>query len=483
VAVISCNKDDATEIIPELQLMDVVFDINNFLPQDGSKNLFSSKENGENDPLIPDCSGLEPSYVIININDEDYTLQLVTLNDNTETEVIKLLAGDYVINSFIVYAADDTPIWASPFMDSYYQTLWSLKGVNELPFTVEEFNKVKIELDVLCYRPFDYEKFGFAWFAYSRIEIHTVCFFGDICTKFYEEFHREGSPYYSQDFDGYDFSAIFEIVVRDALGNIVNDSNLNSNLEWQGVGSPLCIEYPDQVGVAETFTFEIMLAMPSGAWELVYTGEFDETAMSTAGEEGFGGIDGVFDFVVGNCSYDGNDANVELPAYLPIPISGKMTLLNYPNEDAYVDITFNEIVGPTIEIFDGATLGGWCASEHDNIGLNTYSIDFYSSLEPLTLPVIYQDIEWGALNWIMNNLTGTSGEIQEAIWQVVNSTDTDTVGNPEAGNPATSALAIEALNNIGFIPTVGDYAIVICDAIEGLDSNEDLQLMIVKVDP
>ncbi|MBK5209812.1 MAG: hypothetical protein JJE44_09975, partial [Flavobacteriaceae bacterium] len=355
-----------------------------------------------------------------------------------------------------------------------------------LTFTVDKFEKRRVALDALCYKPYQYEEFGFAWFAYSKTEIHTVCFFGDICTKFYEEFHADGSPYNGQNYDGYDFPAIFKVVIKNAQGIIVNDPDQNSNADWFGTGEALCIEYPDQVGIdEEMFTFELWLAMPDGTYKLIHTGEFDESAMAEVGNpDGFGGTDGVFDFTVGNCSYDGNDANIELPAYIPLPTSGKMTLSNFPNANAYVDVTFSAIVNPTAEIFNGATLGAWCAAEHDNIGLSTYNIDFYSSLELTTIPTQYQDIEWGALNWIMNNLTGkTSAVIQEAIWQVVNSTDTDTAGNPEAGNPATSAFAIEALTHTNFIPSVGDYAIVICDAIEGPNANEDLQLLIVRVDP
>ncbi|WP_299527148.1 hypothetical protein [uncultured Lutibacter sp.] len=477
-AAISCSKDDATAVVSESQ--DVVFDITNFVPQVAGKNVFA-KDNDE--VKLPECSDAEASYVEIMIGTTPYTLQLVTLNDKTETEVIKLAPGDYDIKSFIVYDVNNIAIWASPTMGSYYQALWNLKGVNDLTFTVDKFEKRRIALDVLCYKPFDYEKFGFAWFAYAKIEIHTVCFFGDICTKFYEEFHKIGSAYNGQTYDGYDFPAIFEIVIKNG-DNVVNDPQMNSNVGWYGAGAPLCIEYPDYVGVDETFTFDILLTMPDGSSKLVYTGTFDDTDSSAIGNDsGFGGSDGIFDFVVGNCSYDGNDANMELPPYLPVPTSGKMTLSNFPNVNAYLDITFSDIVDPTFEIFNGAILGGWCAAEHNTIFVGpTYDVDFYSSLELTIIPSQYQDIEWGSLNWIMNNLTGTSLEIQEAIWQVVNSTDTDTA-NPEGLDPATNAFALEALTHTDFIPTVGDYAIVICDAVEGSDANEDLQLLIVRVDP
>ena len=356
---------------------------------------------------------------------------------------------------------------------SYYDNLWGLKGV-DFDFDVAGFDKQIIEVDVLCYEPFNYENFGFAWFAYSKTEIHTICFFGDICTKFYEDFHEVGSPYYGQDYDGYDFSAIFEIVVKDADGNVVNDPAKATNAEWFGTGSPLCIEYPDAVGVDETFTFEIWLAMPSGEYKLVHTESFDDDALSTSGNvDGFGGEDGVFDFVVGNCSYEGNDGNLELPAYVPTPESGKF-VLSGPLYDGinYVKITFSDIVGGHPDTIDtGMTLDAFCSDKDNTITLGvTYDALFYSSLVISSLPSEYQSIEWGSLNWIMNNLQDKSGQdIQAAIWHITN------------GEAATT-FATEALTHTDFVPTVGDYAIILCDPIEGAGENR-IQLMIVRVDP
>jgi len=502
MAVVSCNKDDATEIIPQQQLVDVVFDINNFVPQDANKDVLFAKDNGDNDPLIPDCSDLEPSYVIININDVDYTLQLVTLNDKTETEVIKLLAGEYVIKSFIVYAADGTPVWASPFMDSYYQALWDLRGVNELPFTVEEFDKVKIELDVLCYRPYDYERFGFAWFAYSRIEIHTVCFYGDICTKFYDEFHNENSPYANQPYDGYDFPAIFYVWVKNEAGVIVNDYAPvdgvypNSNTDWLGIGSPLCIEYPDQVGVDEVFTFEIYLRMPNDTWELIHIGEFDDTAMSVAGEEGFGGTDGVFDFVVGNCSYDGNDGDFELPAYLPIPISADMETSWGPQGfdifEFYMEFS-NYNPGPIPGLFEETKYRTLCGEEEVPINVpGNYFVEFYSSLDYLDantlIPAPYNAYPWGSMNYLSNNCgivdgiptTYTWQEVQEAIWYLMDPAGTT--------NGVGNQLALDAIANSDFVPTVGDFACVLVVPFEIINGTRQAepdasQLLLMRIDP
>jgi len=480
VSAISCSKDDGTPVVVS-ENQDVVFDITNFVPQVAGKNVFvTGKENDEVLP-VPVCSDAEASYVEILIGETPYTLQLVTLNDKTETEVLKLAPGDYDLKSFIVYDANGNPIWASPMMGSYYQNLWTLKGVNDLTFTVDKFEKRRIPLDVLCYKPFQYEEFGFAWFAYAKIEIHTVCFFGDICTKFYEEFHAEGSPYYGQKYDGYDFPAMFSIVVKNG-DNVVNDQTINGNELWQGVGAPLCIEYPDQVGVAETFTFDIWLTMPDGSGKVIYTGTFDDTANSAAGNaDGFGGSDGIFDFVVGNCSYDGNDANMELPAYIPLPKSADMlTSWGAQGFDIYeFYMTFSNFdPAPVPGVLEEQTYRALCGEEDVSIYVpGQYRVDFYSSLELATIPSEYTALPWGSLNYIANNYDAyTMVETQQAIWYLLNPSGT-TYG-------VNNQLAMDAAANPNFVPTVGDFAVVLVDPFREVDGQRiSYQLLIVRVDP
>lgn len=499
---ISCSKDEGAIIVPENQ--GVVFDITNFVPQNTGKDIFVGKDNGENDPLIPDCSDLEPSYVIINIDGTDYTLQLVTLNNKTETEVLKLAEGQHFVNEFIVYAADGTAIWASPFMGSYYQVLWQLRGVNELPFTVAGFDKLKVELDVLCYRPFDYERFGFAWFAYSKIEIHTVCFFGDICTKFFDEWHLRtegGNPYLLQDYDGYDFPAIFSVkVFYEDSDVLVNDLELNSNAGWYGIGAPLCIEYPDQVEVEnEVFAFEIWLAMPDGTDMLIYEGQFNDTAMAEIGNpDGFGGADGIFDFVVGNCSYDGNDANLELLPWIPVPETADMDALLAAGEQYLINVKFRQgtvLPAPIPSIIEEEVwYNTLCGEEFVGIPLpDAYAVEFYSSMDRnlpgSNFPAEYMGYPWGSINYIANEceamvpIYGWS-YVQEALWYIINP------GTTSLG--VNNQLAQDAAVNSSFIPTVGDYACVLIEPVARisvpgeatkLNAPEGFQLLLLRVDP
>lgn len=515
----SCNKDDASVIISEqLEKQEVVFDINNFLPQDlSSKGLFSAKDNAENDPLIPECLDLEPSYVEVTIVGDDqipimYTLNLVTLNNKTETEVVKLTPGIYTITDFVVKAEDGTLLWASPKEGSYYELLWDLTGV-DLTFEVPVFDKLKVEIDVLCYRPYNYQNFGFVWFKYAVTEIHTVCFFGDICTKFYDEWHmnneRENNPYADQDYDGYDFPAIFEVIVRNADEEIVNDEDLNSNATYYGIGQPLCIEYPDQVEIeGEIFTFEIWLAMPDGTLMQIYEGEFDDTAMAEVGNpDAFGGTDGVFDFVVGNCSYDGNDANLELLPWMPIPetavmdvqmkVPGSILPAAYPIQAYFRDGT----VMPN-EIDDVIEEGKWyntlCGEEFIPIGVpGTYNVEFYSSLDrnlpDTNFPSFYMGYPWGSLNWLAQVCEDVAAEesyyyVQQAVWFLI---------DPMTVDGDNNALAQEAALHSDFIPTVGDYACVLIEPISTFEEDVPnknstasktnapfgVQLLLMRVDP
>ncbi|MDD3722047.1 MAG: hypothetical protein PHW92_06110 [Lutibacter sp.] len=481
---ISCSEDDGTTMAV-LEKQDVVFDITNVVQQVASKDAFVlGKENVEGNDSIPKCSDLVPTHVNLVLESPGgaaelaFTLQLVTLNDKTETEVLKLAPGDYKLTEFVVYSGT-TAIWASPAEGSYYDLLWPQFNFTNIPFTVSAFDKVKVKVDVLCYEPYKYQEFGFAWFAYSKIEVHTICFFGDICTKYFEEFHNEGSPYFGQDYDGYDFPAIFSIVVKDGQGNVVNDPQKNSNAGWHGVGSPLCIEYPDRVGVEESFTFEIHLAMPDGTSVIVYTGSFADTASSDTGDvEGFGGADGIFDFVVGNCSYDGNDANIELPAYMHIPKTGNMCISGTGTYDFYM--TFGSLVpGPISPDFDlNVAYRALCGDETTTINLGQcYDVTFYSSLNlGGGMPSAYAGYPWGSLNWLANQpapVTDAEWEaLQKAIWYVIDPVNTVLGEN--------SALAQAAIANAGFVPSVGDFAFVLIDP-----NNEETvaQLLIKAIDP
>ena len=474
VFAVSCDKNDDSVVVdnPTLELVDVSFDLNNYIPET------SSKDPEKGDRSIPDCSDMTAEYVVAEIGSESYTLDLVTLNGGLETEVVKLAPGEHSLNSFMVYASDGTPIYASPMVDSYYQALWDLEGVTKT-FEVDAFTKSKITIDVLCYEPYQYEEFGFAWFEYAKYEVKTICFFGDICTKYFEAWHLDGAYAEQTTNQGYDFAAIFEVVIRDAEGNAVNDLTKNSNIDWKGEGSPLCIEYPDMIGSDENYTFEINLVMPDGSVETIHTASLAEGISSDATETGFGGSDGVFDFVVGNCSYEGNDEDLELPAWVPVPkeeISFRVTVPG-SGEEGYVRATFDFLTNTASaygDLVEGVEFAMWCAEKNETIYYNTnYKAKVYSSLGLTNaMPAAMQTLPWGKLNWVMNHKDGfTNDQVQNALWYLIG----------QGGGAQVAGLTDAAVAN--WQPSVGDWAILAFDA-DGLNPNTPkVQLMIVRVDP
>ena len=293
----SCEKQKVAD-----EKSEVSFEMNNL------SNSLSKKGVGDQGTL-PTCEDKDPAYVVITISGVDYTLNVLqNLEDGNQTEVIKLDAGDYTIDNFVVYAADDDLIWAAPMEGSYYEDLWDLDGVSK-DFKTLKFQKKKVSIDVLCYQPFNYDKFGFNWFEFSRIEIKTLCFFGDVCVEDYEFWHSEGSYYGQSNQDGYDFPAIFEVVIEDSEGNQINDPALDDNIyypdgsPWQGVGEPLCVEYPDIIGQTDEYTLKIFLILPNGdklqIREHDFLAETDpiEVAQLDGNTEMMD--DGVYDFAVG----------------------------------------------------------------------------------------------------------------------------------------------------------------------------------------
>lgn len=512
------NNDDATDL-PEItqELMDVTFDLTNYgSPRDaGSKTGIFAKESATD---IPECSDLDPDYVHVKLEYPDgemktHFVDIIANGETMETEVLKLPEGEYTILEFAVFNnngtteddEDDIALYTSPVIGSYYQVLWDLDGI-EKGFIVEKFVKKKVTIDVLCYIPEDYENFGFVWFQYAKYRIKHVCFFGNICTKFFEEFHtpRDGdnNPYIGQFYDGYDFAAIFRVDIKNEAGEIVNDPLVSSNAEWYGTGEPLCIEFLDNLQILdEIFFAEIWLALPDGSEILLDTIEFNENTYS--GEDApikFGGEDGIYDFNVGNCLDDDSlltDA-VYTP-YIPLPDQVLMTV-DIETNKSYVNVNILQIFGnpPGNQIMVG-TMQGWCADRFSNIFIGVqYLADVYSSLNIVGLPPEYAAYgnKWNVLNWIINTVDiealidagdYTSEEIQNGIWALIH----DNPGPPDVGSDGgfMASLGIDVANQAAidpdisnYVPGVGDWAFVLLDPVEG-DQQERIQLIIVQVDP
>ena len=291
IAFTSCEKQSTSDALQE-----VSFNVNNVT------NLLK-KSVGPQDEEIPTCVDSLPSYVIARINGNDYRLNVLTgLDDGTETQVIKLMVGTYTLESFKVYAQGGTMIWATPTDNSYYANLWSLQGVS-MDFDVTAFTKNKVNIDVLCWKEHLYKNFGFNWFDFQKVEIKSICFFGDICTPNYQEWEM------SQ----YDFVANYRVVIMDDDMVIADESTY----DWKYIDKPLCVEYPD-FGDRTNETYDVYLHVDTPDGDMITTmtlnadtgvlsyNGYDVSTIDINGDED---MDGIFDFVFfegDNCNYTGN---------------------------------------------------------------------------------------------------------------------------------------------------------------------------------
>ena len=289
VAFSSCEKQASSDTLQE-----VSFNVNNV-----TNSL--KKAIGPNDERIPTCVDSLPSYVVATITDADgvstdYTLDVLNgLNDGTETQVIKLMAGTYSLDGFKVYAQGGTMIWAAPMNGSYYANLWNLQGVS-FDFEVQAFTKTKIDVDVLCWEEYSYKYFGFNWFDFQKVTIKTVCFFGDICP---------GETVV-------DYVAGYTIQITTPDGFLLGEGTFDPENQT----GPLCIEYPE-FGDLTDETYNVTISLNNAPYDIVGigalnadTGELTLYGYSNMTDlNGDEDTDGIFDFILywgENCNYDGN---------------------------------------------------------------------------------------------------------------------------------------------------------------------------------
>ena len=540
----SCEKTPVADVNDaEIGEMAFKFDI----PGDS----FGKKGTSPQDGKTPECRDETADYVTIQLEDEDgalmwYTLDLLSLGDGTITEALKLPAGHYIVKEFYVFSDengdmdgwypaetpqgdypapdgmeydDDVVLYASPYEGSYYDDLFSFTFNVDQPFELLPFEKAENYIDVLCYRPADYKDFGFKHWDYHAFEVREKCFYGDICTKFYDDFanyQSDNNPYFGWP-EHYDVHGIFKVVVQnpdrvDENGDVVPGAVTSaSNYDWVTPSDsikPICVEYLDDLEVdGETYNFEIFVYWPDGSVTSEVTGTFTDENPNP-----FGGEDGVFTWQIGDCTHPSADIEVILPAWIGLPdqanasIQWKLPNPVHPNYSAF-DVTINSVTGgvPALypEEFENLpnTIGGYCGDLNHTIASSTFDFDLYSSLDVPAMPIMYQGYNWNALNWLINQdeailASAAEGEeLQAIIWMIIHGTDATTLGKIDGylDLNSTEVLALVPLandivnNHSGFTPRTGDWSIVLFDPIEPVvtdgENKRIFQLVIVRVDP
>ncbi len=176
---------------------------------------------------------------------------------------------------------------------------------------------------------------------------------------------------------------------------------------------------------------------------------------------------------------------------------------------SYVDITIKDIPG-TDNIFEGMTFDGYCLDTDRPINRNVdYTAKVYSSGEPLPDELIGPGLiekpeNLDLVNWILNqnfegkdsngNGTYTSGDVQRAIWELIDDQQSNGGGSLGAWNQDRVAeiLAEAQSNGEGFVPSydyttifgeqiVGKFGLILVPDTDG-DCLPDKQIVIAEVE-
>ncbi len=292
------------------------------------------------------------SYGVSSGNLITKTLEVFYLNGKMYTTTISLSPGKYQLTSFILMndagtpndTSDDQAVYATPTDGSVYGEL--VETNLPLNFDVMNFMKNEVTIQVLCFQPADYDKFGFNWFAVDVITVteeKSFCFFGDICLD------ETDLDYYSSNYNLYqeqtygvrhDLPAIFRMKVSKwtvVSPNEGTQPNNNSqmwvdlqdvtNLKPQGdetfplygEGAPLCVQDFESQYPGETIRYSLWVYMKETTGEYWNVNYDDLEAFESDGfryrfVKSWYNTDadkptdvngnGMIDFVIGDCTPD-----------------------------------------------------------------------------------------------------------------------------------------------------------------------------------
>jgi hypothetical protein len=269
-----------------------------------------------------------------------------------------------------------------------------------------------------------------------------------------------------------------------------------------GVGSPVCVQYPDNLGEVNNFEFVLYIHVPVGdvfdwvefhTWNITDDEEFFDIAE-----------DGVVDFVLGNCVY--SDTDLLLAPYMNLP------------ETAFIDLIFDQRQGPGYweldiqSVFPNGSydlplgyMAGWCGDANTQINEKKYTFHVYSSLYPASwpigLPASFDVNKINQINWLFNNLGSYGftisglyieiGElsqddglvIQDAVWTIMHGPAGFT---PNGGDITLSqTMALAASTHGTFSPLPGGWAAIILVPEDegGVPDATKAQLILTVVDP
>ncbi len=500
-----CKKNTDNEQISPVKQQEVEFAVNTILPS-------ADRASGYNIPLCDE--NLDADYAIILLdsgdpNDPDTLYaDVYYIGDQLYTKALMMDPGNYTVIGFLVMdditddgPSDDDMIYkAAPMPDSEFFE-FAVNTLN-IDFTVTEFAKTKILIDVLCFIPDVYDLFGFFWFEITEITVREMCFFGDLCIKNTADY---ANSLYAQSGGGVfiDEPAIFQIWAwHNGMPMNVDDQGEQqpyTNESWLGMNDPLCIRYADYDNETDNYVFALYVYVKVGSgfdyvplWTWTWNDNFEDTYDI--------GDDGVAEFVIGNCNY--TDTDFQLPPYMNLPQSATMTLgeqSNLATLGGYWDMTLSNFYpAGTYDIPENVMMQAWCGDENTTIGSGSHQVDIYSTLDPVSMfPNGHHltDLRLQKLNYLFNHYQSAginvfapassteAYDIQHSIWGVIHSANGLAAYQPSGMSTTALGLATAALQNgAGYSPLPGGNAGVLFFKDEG-DGNYVAQLILVVVDP
>ncbi len=402
----------------------------------------------------------EVYYLTINGNKRAYTQSLKFPYDESSSNQFTIEQFHLMDDQQTPDDKDDDIIIASiPATGSEF----AMYVATTVDFTiqVEEFKKIEVPVEVLCFEPDQWESFGFDWFAIDEMAVIEQCFFGDICVQNPNDYI--GSLYEQQSGPlQMDMPAIFRLELYrngEYLGDFTNET-------WLGEGNPLCITYTEYLHHPDYFDVLLYILLRKGnSFEYVLVKSWYFEDQQTIED----GADGVVDFALGPCV---QNADFTFPAYMNIPGSATYKITNYaPGNPAggYINAKLSDI--PSGHDIENGHNAAYNLDHTLTISTGTsYNVDVYNPLYKVFGPDFLENEQWDKIHWIMNHLDWYPGytweDIQGAFWLL-------DLQNPWGGNAQNGVSALSDLPfalqmktdadtyGDGFEPSWGEQAAVI----------------------
>lgn len=142
-------------------------------------------ENGrinEDVPTVdPGMCNLEyAAYAKVEINGEDtYTVKIQQWEDSYKTNQLELDPGTYEVTKFVVYNDEEEALFATPTTESKFEKF--VNAALPMQFTIENYQTLEYQVEVLCVENFSPPEFGFAFWNIDLKQTKQLCIIANYC--------------------------------------------------------------------------------------------------------------------------------------------------------------------------------------------------------------------------------------------------------------------------------------------------------------